>query len=691
MGHFIRPDTRRIRKVGAEKRISVGSAIVDFSSLTIDGPAGHTSIEPKIMNLLQVLVDNAGSVVTRAELLEQVWGETYGGDESLSRGISLLRRAFGDTRGDQQYIETVPKRGYRLRAEISVASDEQAESALTTSRQTTIREGKSQGIKVRRPLYAIAALAILCLLGFVLYQGISSSESADSTHPISQNLERNTEDMQLRHKSIAVLPFEDLSSENDQQYLADGMAEEILNALVKFPDLRVIGRTSSFAYRKQNPNLDDIRATLNVAHVLSGSLRKQSDKIRITVTLTETEAGQTVWADSYDGELEDLFDLQTNIAREIARSLGGVLDLSTEQKLASKLTDNEQAYVLFVQGRSMARKFGYANKFKAKQLLAKAVEFDPEFAAAWAWLAQAELYLTLSAEAAEVPAHIASAQRATEQSIRLDPDLAMGRYVHSMLHEYNLDFATSIDAMEKAFALNPARPFFAVRRGVSYVVLGLPEKGATLIERGMSLDPTDAIGLYNLGVAQQSMGKLNEAKELIARSIDLGFEPAVVKLCTIMAQENEHDAALNCWRDLSNPIKARFGPLLSTPENWAVLTDAITSNDLSLRQKASTLVDQHYAQADIRPSVYPLFFYLYLGEFEKLMSTFVDRPFAFNAGAISGIWTDEEANRGLRQHPDFPKFAERIGLVRAWQQYGWPGQCEKIVGTDWSEGRFSCQ
>lgn len=672
--------------MAAGERIIIGSATVDFSSLTIDGPAGHSSIEPKIMHLLQVLVESAGIVVTRADLLERVWGETYGGDESLSRGISILRKAFGDTRGGQKYIETVPKRGYRLAADILDADEKHLDVTSSATPEAILVRDKATSANTRSWTYAIVTFLLVSTLAFTFYQSAFDPENSawGSAKP------SKTSSGQLTHKSIAVLPFEDLSSESDQQYLADGIAEEILNALVKFPDLRVIGRTSSFVYRKQSPDLKRIRATLGVAHVLSGSLRKQGDQVRVTVALAQTSTGETVWADTYNGKLADLFDLQANIARGIASSLGGVLNLSTEQKLANKLTNNEQAYVLFVQGRSMARKFGHDNKLTAKQLLEKAVVIDPVFAAAWAWLAQAELYLTLTAAPVDVPAHIEAAQRAAEYSIQLDPDLAMGHYVRSMLYEYNLDFSSSIDAMEKAFALNPAKPFFAVRRGFSYGVIGLSDKSARQIGQGLSLDPTDAIGLYNQGVALFAMGQETSAKQLIQRSIDLGFEPAGVMLCSLMTKKSERDAAASCWHNLSDEIKNRFGPVLSQPDNWSLIVEAIVSEDPALRNDAMALVDRHYEQNDTKPNLYTLLVYLFIGKPEKFMATFVDRPFAFNAGAVSNIWSDKPSNIELRRHPEFSAFANRIGLVRAWQKYGWPAKCNKRPETEDSSGDFAC-
>lgn len=690
--------------MGEGTKITIGNAAVDFSSLTIDGPSGHSSIEPKIMKLLECLVDNAGEVVSRAELLEQVWGERYGGDESLSRGISLLRRAFGDTRNGREYIETVPKRGYRLVASVTQGNEEQAQTASHTAEQairspsiSQEKEKEKEGQQDARTLFglrlihALIALIVISILSYSIYLNRPATEQ---TLPVSlKGLANESGDLSLTvaNNSIAVLPFEDLSAEGNQQYLADGIAEEILNELVKFPDLKVIGRTSSFGFRQRNPDLKSIRNTLNVTHALSGSVRRQGDRVRIAAKLFQTSDGVTIWAESYDGDLNKLLDLQANFAKEIAMALGGIMQLDKSAPLAPRLTDDKQAYMLFVQGRAMARKFGHRSKLKAKELLEKAIERDPEFASAWAWLAQAELYLTLSASAENVPNHLFSAQQAAEKSVLLNSDLAMGHYVHSILYEYNQNFSKATDSMEKAYQLNPAQPFFAIRRGVSRSVLGLSNEGSKLIEAGLLLDPTDAIGLYNLGVAQYSMGFYSEAKKLIQRSIDLGFQPGAIQLCMILTQQNEPSLSKNCWLELPDGVKNRFGAKLSQAEHWERMVLAVTTDDAAARQRTLALIDEHYLKTNSKPTIYTLIIYLAIGEPERFMNTFINHPFAFNAGAITGVWNDSESSRKLRAHPRFAEFADRIGLVDAWRVYGWPDKCQKASGTADSGPQFSCQ
>ncbi|MEH6567499.1 MAG: winged helix-turn-helix domain-containing protein [Halioglobus sp.] len=661
-------------------KIRIRDAHVDFSTLSIEGPAGQFSMEPKVMNLLQVLVDNAGNVVSRSELLDQVWGKHSGGDESLSRAISLLRRAFGEVRGGNQYIETVPKRGYRLAADLATVPG--------TGPETRSASSWPKRLFTSPPGFAM--LGATLIIAAIVYLQFNPDQTISGEAIPAKNLASETLSTAAVQKSIAVLPFEDLSSASDQQYFADGLAEEILNALVQFPELRVIGRKSSFTFRDPTLNLGEINSTLAVSHVLTGSLRKQGSRVRITARLVKTQDGSNMWSDNYDGDINDIFDLQEEIARQITKSLGVVLDLSTQQRFVPKLTDNRQAYDLFLQGRVMSRKFGHRNKTKAKELLGQAVSLDPNFAAAWAWLAQANLYLTLTAQSSQIPGLVATAREAVNRSLRLDPKLAMGHYVRTILLDYDLDFAESMASVEKANALNPQQPFLAIRQGNYHAVIGRSKYGSELMEQGLLWDPTDSVGLLNLGTALQAIGQFDRATKLFRRSDDLGFIPAAGQLCILLKTRQLAQEAYNCWTGLSDNFRHRYSPVFQGQQQWLMLGRAAFLDDPLAQQKAAAMLNTYFAEPGSRANTYLLQMYLFVGGPEAFMQTFVSHPYPLNSGAISLIWDDREIHHQLRQHSGFPAFVERIGLLRAWQKYGWPDRCRAQDGTDGSNGQFSC-
>jgi TolB-like protein/DNA-binding winged helix-turn-helix (wHTH) protein len=674
--------------------IKIGEAHVDFAALSIEGPAGQFSIESKVMSLLQVLVDEAGTVVSRADLLSRVWGENFGGDESLSRAVSLLRRAFGEVRGGHQYIETVPKRGYRLIASVELQGHIEALAAPDLSvtvqpPELPFESGAQSPIAVAKQRWLLGLLALVAVAaGLYLF----ASTAENRLKPVQFAEEGAAEEMAAAAgvKSIAVLPFKDLSAGGDQQFLADGLAEEILNVLVRFADLKVIGRTSSFSYRQSEPDLGEIYSTFAVSHVLTGSLRKQGSQLRVTARVVSTENGSNLWSQTYDGDVTDIFDLQEDIAQQIAQSLGLVLDLDSNDRISSQLTANREAYELFLQGRALARKFGHRNKSKARDLLGRAVVADPGFAAAWAWLGQANFYLTLTAQSSQIPGLVSSARHAVERALSLDPELAMGHYVRTILLDYELDFAASVDAVEKAYALNPSQPYLEIRRGYYQGLIGRSTRGVALMRQGLVSDPTDSVGLLNLGVATQALGDLEQANSLLQRSEDLGFEPAAGQICNLLSYRQKPEAAYQCWVELPFEFRSRYSPLFQNQQQWAALGSAAFLGEEDAREMVTAALDTYFSEPGSRANSYLLQVYLIVGGAERFMRTFVSHPYPLNAGAITIIWDEHPAHRLLRQHPDFPAFAERIGLLRAWQKYGWPDRCHPLSGGDGSGGQFHC-
>ncbi|MEQ8484732.1 MAG: winged helix-turn-helix domain-containing protein [Pseudomonadales bacterium] len=350
----------------------IGSATVDFDALTIIGAAGSTSLEPKVMAVLHALAVRAPSVVSRQTLIDEVWGGESGGDESLSRAISLLRKAFGDRRGKPTHIETIPRRGYRLVANVEPIGEDTAQSAPAVVRR-----------RQWLPWVLVPVLSVLIGLAIWVVGPVGERRPLQGAAPLAE-------------RSIAVLPFADLSPGGDQAYFADGLAEEILNALAGVSELEVAGRTSSFAYRGQHLDIRTIGRELGVRHVLEGSVRKAGNDLRITAQLVRTDDGYRRWSGSFDGTLDRVFDLQEQIAREIADALQVALHPPGSERLAPALTASQAAYDAFLQGRSLARRFGAEEKVRAAELLEQAVAIDPGFALAWAELARTELFVPIS-------------------------------------------------------------------------------------------------------------------------------------------------------------------------------------------------------------------------------------------------------------------------------------------------------
>ena len=214
------------------------------------------------------------------------------------------------------------------------------ESEIVHSDSITRETGKKLDKKLDRAIIAVLSVAVVLLLAnsFAPHKDASSLAAAPAAASTSLAVS----------KSIAVLPFTDLSPGKDQEYFSDGMAEELLNALAKVKDLKVAGRTSSFSFKGKNEDLRGIGKALGVTTILEGSVRKQGDKVRITAQLIQTDDGFHLWSESYDGDLKDVFELQERIARAITDALKIVLVGEQQQRLVPVATSDPEAYALFL-------------------------------------------------------------------------------------------------------------------------------------------------------------------------------------------------------------------------------------------------------------------------------------------------------------------------------------------------------
>lgn len=667
-----------LRRERGLQEFRIGDAIVDFSRLTIVGEAGTFSVEPKVCDVLRCLMDAQGEVVSREALIDEVWGVSFGGDERLSRAISLLRKALGDDPKNHHFIETIPKRGYRLAVDVQLVQPNVKHGSRANF------QARPANIKYR--WVAATAVLTLAIFGALLSNPFSGSGMAGPSNGVEVLASRLSGEAFA--KSVAVLPLDDLGAGGSERYLADGLSEELINSLTKFRDIRVVGQTSAFNFRGDDIDLDEVGQTLGVRFALTGSLRQQGDQIRVTAQLSEISTRDVVWSEAYDGSTSEILDFQERIAYSIARNLDTTMN--TQGPLVPGMTDNEQAYQLFVQGRELSRRFGAENKRAAAALLEQAVELDPEFALAWAWIGRTKLFETIPAPADEARKLVDSARTSVDVALSLEPDLAMGHYTRALLHNYDLDFAASLKAVERAYAADPNQPFLMIRRANYYQLLGQTRKAHELLEDALRRDPTDAAGLLNLGRVKMILGDHDGANTLIKRSIALGFVPASGWRCIPIVQLEGLEAAAQCWEDLPEQFKERYRPVIRTDSEWRAYADSIFREDEAERLALVRKLDRHFAGSTPRLNGYLIDMYAALGEPQKFMDAFVSHPFPVNASGVTSIWRNEPGYKALRQHPGFTDFAHRIGLVKAWEEYGWPDDCRKIASAKAKRIQFRC-
>jgi TolB-like protein/DNA-binding winged helix-turn-helix (wHTH) protein/Flp pilus assembly protein TadD len=397
-------------------------------------------LSPKVFETLVLLVERHGLLVDKDDLMKTLWPETFVEEVTLARNISLLRKALGDTPGQDQsqYIETVSKRGYRFIAEVKEVYEQVAESNGSTEM------GSDRGLPQktstwwrRLPAWIVAAGFVLLVIGGVaLWRSIALRLSA------------------VRINSLAVLPLENLSGDPDQEYFADGMTDELITDLAQIHSLRVISRTSVMQFKHTKKSLPEIAKDLNVDAVVQGSVSRSEQNVHITAQLLDAHQDRHLWAASYERRITDILGLQTQVAKAIADQVQANLTPQENARLTKHPPRNPEAYDALLKGRFLRNK-RMANSLRALPYFQQSVAIDPTDAEAWEELADS--YAHLGADLGFDPAVMGpQARAALAKALELDPDLASAHATSGWLKLwYDWDWAGAEREFRRAIELNP--------------------------------------------------------------------------------------------------------------------------------------------------------------------------------------------------------------------------------------------
>ena len=335
-------------------------------------------------------------------------------------------------------------------------------------------------------------------------------------------------------KSIAVLPFESLSDDKENAYFADGVQDDILTNLSKIADLKVISRTSVMSYRGQARNVREIGKALGVATILEGSVRRSGNKVRVNVQLIDATNDRHLWAEDYDGDLTDVFKIQTDLAHQIANALQAKLSPAEKDHMERKPTENGEAYLAFVRAHNVQSSYEDLDKLKQGELLyERATTLDPQFALAFARYSQLESWIVHTFE--RTPARREKARSLAERAIQLQPELPEAHLALGFSHYYiDNDFNAA------------AREFEIAQRGLPnesevYLALGAiqrrqgkwTESNASL-EKAVSLNPKDVWAIQNLAINYETQRDFDRANQTIERA--LAADPKAVGPLEIKAK-----------------------------------------------------------------------------------------------------------------------------------------------------------
>lgn len=481
---------------------------VDPASLRISKENLSIKLEPKAMAVLDYLACQSGRVVTRQELEDELWAGTIVGYDALSNAIIKLRKALGDKARKPRIIETIAKTGYRLIAEVRMPSEKPA--------------GQSE----------------------------SPGDLAPPVKP-----------------SIAVLPFDNMSGDAEQEYFSDGITEDIITELSRFHDLIVIARHSSFVFKGQALDIADIGNKLGVQYILEGSVRKSGARVRISAQLIEVATGKHLWADRYDRELEDIFSVQDEVVRIITATLVGRVGHARQDRALHKPTSNLDAYDWFVQGRELFHNTTSEENLQACEMFEKVILLDPGFAPAHAFLAEAYIRDWFSYWNEPLTTVYDRAWTSAKQALLLDETDSRCQTAISVAYLYSGDHDQAHFRLAKALSLNPGDTHAITYMSRYEMFLGNSERSIELINEARRYDP---YGIYDYSLATSHFVARNyESAIHYMRSLQNPAPIMAMYMAAIYAQAGEVENATDLAARNIDIVKAKLVSVgTPLPESW---------------------------------------------------------------------------------------------------------------------------
>src|SRR5258708_3833696 len=446
-------------------------------------------VAPKGFDVLAYLVEHAGRVVTQEEILEALWSETYVNPEVFRKYIQEIRKALGDRPDKPEFIETLPKRGYRFVAPVIDESEvEPGDSPTSLPIEQHAAEETVRTETVPLELASSSGKRMLWKLAIILVPAVVAAAAIAAYFRPGRSAVNAPS---LNKASIAVLPLADMSPAKDQEYFSDGLSEQLINDLAKVSGLKVVGRSSAFQFRGKNEDLRDVGRKLGVANILEGSVRRERNHVRITAELTKADDGFQLWSQSYDREIKDIFAVQDEIARAATEALRLKLLGGNVQPVASTLRSaNPEAYEAYLQAEYFSGRGESKEELdKALAYNDKAIKLDEKYAPAWAL--RASVQNAMAEVAPTDPTEgFRKARNDAERAIALDPTLASAYLALARTQIFcDWDWDAADTSLTKAAALEPGSVEIFRIRSYRSRVLGNLDQAIRLYEQAVALDP----------------------------------------------------------------------------------------------------------------------------------------------------------------------------------------------------------
>ena len=650
--------------------LAFDDVVIDFAGRRLSRGGVEQTLEPKAFAVLALLVGSPGRAFTRDEILDEVWGHRHVTQSVLNRIMSLLRQALGEDAQNPRLLRTVHGIGYRF--DLPAATTEVPIAAVG-----------QQPVRKRWTWLTAGTAAVLIVFAGVAW--LSEDKSATTSGPGSASAIS-------AQPSLAVLPFADLSQSHDQEYLADGLAEEILNQLAQVPALRVVGRSSSFSFKGKSEDLRTIGRKLGVDHLLEGSVRKAGDQLRITAQLVRADDGTHLWSKTYARELRDVFAVQDEISRDVARALSVKLDVLTFNREQGGTT-NVEAYERYLHWRStvMLELFDFEHSRERLQLAREMVALDSQCV-----LCRDALANSLNAMAREVGGVQAEQLRAEVAEVRnliakMAPDSWVAKRDRSNVLWREGRRAEAIALAKEIADSGPPTKERVWDYAYMIYAMGYLNDTVTLVEQVRAVEPMAIFLSRDLQFDYTAARRYEDAESEYQRGLKLEGsqrEPHYVAFIRQMAGRRPggreelhrlHGLLLRQSKEYDTPFFHDLGKALDDREAMLALVRKALADeayggggDLAYvwTNVADALGDADLAVAAMRKDL----------EFQQGF-----RERAMSQYPYVALWNAPYSS--ARAHPDYKKLVIQAGVADYWRQTGkWGDGCRPVSADD-----FQCQ
>lgn len=453
-------------------------------------------LTPKVFDILLLLVKNAGRVVTKDYLLQNVWPNTFVEEANLSVNVATLRKALGDGAGEFEYIETLPKRGYRFVANVTC----------------------------------------------------ERWQRTPSTRKVNADLQK-----QIRDKvhALAILPFYNESSDPNAEYLSDGLTESIINSLSHLHGLRIIGHNSVFRYRGKELDGRIIGKELRVKSVVTGRILQLGGRLIVRAEMIDVHTGWHIWGDQYNRKLSDVLKVQQEVSQKISIALKRALTGEEKVKVSGNTTENAEAYKAYLKGRYHWNKFDLISSKKAADYFVQAIEIDPTYALAYAGLADA--YYRLSNVYAPTREAMPKAKAAAKKALEIDDTLSEAHAAMGIIRLlYEWDWTGAKEEFNKALESNHNNAIAHQRFGLYFNLLGQFEEARSELELAMLIDPLSPHSYWSLTLTFFLTRQYEKAIEEVQKTLEMerDYKPALYLLGRAYEQCGQMDQAIEVFKKI---------------------------------------------------------------------------------------------------------------------------------------------